>query len=440
MTARRHVLVVADDLTGANATAARFARASLRSATVNYTSIHEVVRQFDAIIVSTESRHAEPEHAADRVRHVIAQFPDATLVVKRVDTTLRGNIGSETAAVLDQVRQHRPGERVRALIVPAYPTSGRVTVDGHQLLNGKPLEQTELRYDPQNPMTTSSIRRIVECQSELTARNVSLGRVISDQDALLAALLEGDKDAVICDAMEESHIDLIASAAARATTEHGVQWVSVDPGPAGALLAHHLGLDQNEQQSLPPQLAVVGSATDLSVRQTEYLAGSDLVTVLEVDCHALTAGTPGSSEEQAAVSDLARQIGDGLSALRFPRQLLVRTLGKADVSARISQADGRRLPGLLAAAVHQAIVQTPVSGLYTSGGDVTAAVLEIAEVHAFEVIGEVIPLAVYGLVVGGSLDGLPVVTKGGLIGADDTAEACMNQLRTLAENRARNNR
>ena len=86
MTARRHVLVVADDLTGANATAARFARASLRSATVNYTSIHEVVRQFDAIIVSTESRHAEPEHAADRVRHVIAQFPDATLAAEPITT------------------------------------------------------------------------------------------------------------------------------------------------------------------------------------------------------------------------------------------------------------------------------------------------------------------------------------------------------------------
>jgi len=48
-----------------------------------------------------------------------------------------------------------------------------------------------------------------------------------------------------------------------------------------------------------------------------------------------------------------------------------------------------------------------------------------------------VPLAVSGTVVGGPWDGLPVVTKGGLVGDVDATVACMDHLRRTADLRRR---
>lgn len=429
------ILVVADDLTGANATGARFARAGLRSATVTSLGMTDALDGFDAVIVSTDSRHLDATEAAARVAAVVARFPDAVLVIKRTDTTLRGNVSAETAAVLAGVRRHHPGRRVRGLVVPAYPTSGRVTVDGIQLLDGMPLERTELRHDAHNPMHTSSVGSIVSSQVPLTFRQVTLGTVLAGGAELQRALLDGDEDLVICDALEEMHIQAVAQAAAAASADTGIRWVSVDPGPAGAFLARELGLGSRHEATGPPLLAVIGSITDISVRQCEYLARSELVTTLDVDAIRLVGEDTAGLAEEEAVAELGGRIAAGLREIRFPAQLVVRTVASQRDPALVSQLGRSRLPGLLACAVLLALRSSPVSGLYSSGGDITAAILDAAEVRAFEVVGEVIPLAVYGTAIGGVLDGLPVVTKGGLIGTEVTGEACMNQLRTLAESR-----
>jgi len=64
-TGARHVLVVADDLTGANATAAGLARERIRAVTVTDADHPEVVAEFvsrfDAVVVSADNRHAAPE-------------------------------------------------------------------------------------------------------------------------------------------------------------------------------------------------------------------------------------------------------------------------------------------------------------------------------------------------------------------------------------------
>ena len=71
----------------------------------------------------------------------------------------------------------------------------------------------------------------------------------------------------------------------------------------------------------------------------------------------------------------------------------------------------------------------PVDGIFTTGGDVTAALLAELGSHGLEISDEVVPLAVAGTVVGGPWDGLPVVTKGGLVGDADTTVACLDHLR-----------
>ncbi|MDN5558194.1 MAG: hypothetical protein L0G23_02000, partial [Ruaniaceae bacterium] len=78
-----------------------------------------------------------------------------------------------------------------------------------------------------------------------------------------------------------------------------------------------------------------------------------------------------------------------------------------------------------------------VDGVYSTGGDITAAILDELGSDGVEIHGEVIPLAVSGEVVGGPWAGLSIVTKGGLIGDADTAIKCIDEIANVAAQRSK---
>ena len=86
---------------------------------------------------------------------------------------------------------------------------------------------------------------------------------------------------------------------------------------------------------------------------------------------------------------------------------------------------------VLESLLHQ--LQTRIGGIYASGGDVAAAFCERLGISGFHVKGEVIPLAIYSQTVGGYAEGLPIITKGGLVGTEDTLVQCLDYLDTVIE-------
>jgi uncharacterized protein YgbK (DUF1537 family) len=419
MTVVASVLVVADDLTGANATGARFARLGMRSVTVrDPAAVGQVVDDYDVVVVNTDSRHVSAAEAAARVRTAVETAGAVPLVVKRIDTTLRGNLGAETEHVLRAVSALHPNRRVRALVLPAFPETGRVTVGGMQLLHGLPLERTELARDPLCPMTTSVVVDIFAAQTDLAVRQVPLP-VVAQGGAPLVAALAGEEPLVVCDALEASHIDAVAAAA----VQHDVVWVAVDPGPGGAALAAALGLPARASRR-PCTLVVSGSASDLTRRQLIEVEARLGCRFVDADVRGLDA--PAYREELVdAIVEACRTAGPGgLGGVRT-------VAGDADVVS--DPALGRRIPGLLAELVPAVLDRVPVGGLYLTGGDVTTNVFAALGVTGMEVETEVAPLAVAGTTVGGPRYPLSVVTKGGLVGDPATAAVCLERLRAMVE-------
>src|SRR5690242_11581095 len=155
------LLVLGDDLTGSNATGALYARFGLRAVSVNAplepdAPCFRAESGIDALVVNLGTRHASPAHAEAAVRRAITLAGPVELTVKRVDTTLRGNVGVETEAVLASA----PG--ARALVVPAFPDAGRVTLGGLHLVDGVPLAESPAARDP---LARSEERRVgKECR------------------------------------------------------------------------------------------------------------------------------------------------------------------------------------------------------------------------------------------------------------------------------------
>lgn len=405
------VLALADDLTGSNATAALYARRGLTTLVVS--DVAHALRhghRVDTLVVNTDSRHLSAVAAAAAVQRVLAALPIPTLVVKRVDTTLRGNVGAELAAALRGVRQAYPKERVRALVVPAFPEAGRSTVGGIHLVDGVPLAETAAGSDPLTPVRFSRVATVVRSQSDLAG--LTVGEVALDDWPRLEQALRAPVDVLVCDAATREHLEALAGAAARVGRGDGVRWVSVDSGPFGAALAGALGVGAGAGQA-PPILVVSGSITTRSREQldeAERLLGARLV-----------AATPAELAVDQVTARVGSLLADGAPVTG------VRML----VPERVDPAAAEWIPGRLGAITASLLSTYRFGGLYVTGGDVATAVARALGAEGLAVDAEVLPLAVAGRLVGGPYAGLAFASKGGLVGDGRAAVACLEHLRLV---------
>ncbi|MFC5730294.1 MULTISPECIES: four-carbon acid sugar kinase family protein [Nocardioides] len=426
------VLVVADDLTGANAAAAGFARAGFRSVTASAGDradvVAEMVSRFDVVVATTDSRHLGPSEAARRVAAVVRAGWPVHLVCNRIDTTLRGNVGATTRAVLEEVSAASDGARVVVLCAPAHPAAGRQTIGGMQLLGGRRLEDTEAARDARTPVRSSDVVDLLRDQADLGVAAIPLDLVTGHEPALVDELrraLAAGAEVVVADATTEEHLDRVAAACVAATAGTDLVWATSDPGPASVALARALGLAGSADGA--PLLAVSGSATELTRTQLHQLS----VERGAITHRAVRAG---------AVPDVdatARVLDEALSSAG-PKDVVVlaTVLDESDVW-RPTAEEADAIPRALARAVRRNLEAHAVDGIFTTGGDVTAAVLAELGSHGLEISDEVVPLAVAGTLVGGPWDGLQIVTKGGLVGDAGTTVACVDHLRRSAEARRR---
>jgi uncharacterized protein YgbK (DUF1537 family) len=153
------------------------------------------------LVVNTESRHLAPAEAFQRVYRVAQQGVQLGIpqFYKKTDSTLRGNVGSELAALLAATNL------ADLFFAPAYPHLHRTTRNGLQFINDVPLQQSSFATDPFNPVLDASIAGIIAQQTKVTTRpfaaqaddtNVRTIYVIdaeSDDDLRTAARLLKDK-------------------------------------------------------------------------------------------------------------------------------------------------------------------------------------------------------------------------------------------------------
>ena len=139
--ARMQVGIVADDLTGAMDAAAPFADIGI--GTVVALHCDSALPTSAAVLsIDTDTREATRQDASDTVRRTMAKLraAGARLLFKKIDSTLRGNIGAETLAAL-------AGSGCRcAIVAPAAPAQGRLLRDGQLFVHGRrlPMNLTDL--------------------------------------------------------------------------------------------------------------------------------------------------------------------------------------------------------------------------------------------------------------------------------------------------------
>jgi len=159
--------VISDDLTGCGDVGLHFADWGLRTI-VRASNLEHLSKDlkpnvnWDVLVVNTESRFDEPQTAYEKVKGVLKFFRKLKIkqIYKKIDSTLRGNIGSEIDALFDELK-------IKELpFCAAFPRTGRTTIDGYHYVWGELVTRTEFARDPRNPVSEAHIPTLLEGMSK----------------------------------------------------------------------------------------------------------------------------------------------------------------------------------------------------------------------------------------------------------------------------------
>ena len=163
--------VISDDLTGCGDVGLHFADGGLR--TIVHTSNSECLSKnlkpdvdWDVLVVNTESRFDEPQTAYEKVKCVLRFFRKLNIkqIYKKIDSTLRGNIGSEIDALFDELNiEELP-------FCAAFPRTGRTTIEGYHYVWGELVTRTEFARDPRNRVNEAHIPTLLKATSKHSDR------------------------------------------------------------------------------------------------------------------------------------------------------------------------------------------------------------------------------------------------------------------------------
>ena len=265
-----HWLILADDLTGAADCAIAFGRRG-RAAAVMWEDVADASdRQLPVLAYDSASRGMSASAAARRHADLLKRLAEpGRILFKKIDSTLRGQPAAEIVSALAHLKsQSGPAFGVFA---PAFPATGRTTIDGRIHVKGRPLEEAEV-WVREHTYPTAHLVEVL-ATADIRGEHVSLATVRSpDLKATFARLAAKGDIVAACDAETDHDLHLIAEASMNASPS------TFFIGSAG--LAHALaGLDADsdvEPLLIPTSkqgtLIVVGSLAGASRAAARELA------------------------------------------------------------------------------------------------------------------------------------------------------------------------
>jgi D-threonate/D-erythronate kinase len=368
--------LLADDLTGACDAAVQFAQRGFCSIVLlQEPAAHE---RYDLVARTSDTRNDPAEVARSRVEAACSQFVRdcRRLIYKKIDSTLRGNLGAEIQAAVICC------ESSVVVICPAFPAMGRTLEDGW------------LRA----PNCTGGALHLPSLLREQGLERVHrLHRAVLRNGAhelanRLDTIAAGRKLFAVLDAATDEDLAVIAEAALM------LQPAALTVGSAGlaagvaGVLASRYGADRPKSRS--PGRNDTGSSASVVL----FIGSKSPVTAAQVELLV-------SSRPALQVKSWELRPDRLRSALDCGQHLLL-AVDLADQRPRLQE-------------LWQVLAESRPNGLVFSGGDTAQLICRELRATGILLECELVPGVPCGRMIGGIVDGCLVVTKAGGFGARD---------------------
>lgn len=475
---KQRCLIIADDLTGGADAGAQFAKRGLKTLLVSCCvedSIPLAARPAqDVLVVNTISRGLPPAEAFDILSGLLKSFDPKRfpILYKKIDSTLRGNIGSEIDAIL------RETNLPLCFLAPSYPEQGRTLAGGIMMVGGKSLALTEAATDAASPVRESDVVNLLTRQTSLSIGRIDLADVASGKESLQRAV-ERERKAgrriIVFDAVSRCDLAVIAEVALSMETVPLLAGSAGLAGEVARILAPAQTNAEPERQRIFRHVLIIGgSASTVTHAQLQRLQDGGLLSFGLPKDLVSGDGKAGMEDRRKLACLLGSAIAGGSAIFRTFAERLA---GDGDVvtqatinantiipaEAGIQNRAGCRIkayPGLDPGSgmtifdmlpcrsnnvpVHQRITDVMAGvalealrearvdagdlALILTGGDTALGVLQLLDYQGIELEGELLAGIVRGNLRGGPWDGLTVVTKAGAFGKEDALVRIMERL------------
>jgi len=420
---KSRIAVVADDLTGACDTGIQFKKYGLDTLVLISPYFIRDLSESEVVVIDTESRNDHSEVAYGKVKEATRALRDADveLFYKKIDSTLRGNVGRELDAMLDVL------DADAVIVAPAFPEYGRITVGGYHLVDGVPLGMMENIAMYEKEPRNSHIPTILQRQTKRKVGHITLFKVAAGLEALeteICSRIENGEKMIVVDAVAESDLKTIA----RVITFSKLNLIACGSAGLAKGIAEVLGVTTRK-----PVMIISGSTNSVTMRQLMRAVERPNSLLAEVHAGELLKSREEAEMEVRRVSDeIFKSLSSGIdvivtsarSRLSVDRTLITgEQLGLEKV--KIREAISKSLGEI----VRRVLERAEVAGLVLTGGEVALRVCEAMGIKRLKLEREILPGIPLTTIVGGDHDGLKVVTKAGGFGGEEALVEIIQQLK-----------
>ena len=419
--------VIADDLTGAMDTAGAFASVGLRTAVALTPSSSVDGRDWRVLCVNTQSRNSGATDARTSVLKAVRVFVEyqPSLLYKKFDSTMRGHVAVELAAVIDA------SGAPYAFVCPAFPAMARTVERGVLRVRGVPLTDAPEGRDTLSPARSASVAEILQGEG-LRPAHIDLDVLRSGGAGLTESIgraLAAGHNVVAFDAAADSDLASIAGVARR----HFPDALLAGSAGLASAVARRMAPESGarEHRTGPrlesPFLVVSGSWNPVTLSQIDELSAVPSLEMVAVETAEVTASRAQlEAQAEAASTRVKYGLREGYDvALTLRPPSAHSALSRHDVPSTHAGLLGT----FVSSVIRSVLPDSKVSGLVLTGGDTAYAVLSALGSEGVAVGGELEAGIPFGSILGGRLDRRLVVTKGGGFGDSRTLSSIVERLR-----------
>jgi uncharacterized protein YgbK (DUF1537 family) len=400
-----------------------------------------------AVYVLTNTRSLGEEDAASRNREVVAVALAAAeragkrvSFVSRSDSTMRGHFPLETDVLSAAIAEHGGAAPRLTMLVPAFPDSGRITVDSvhYWVVDGEatPVGETPFAADATFGYRSSNLRDWVEEKTggrierdDVAALTIDIIRSGAPAVAdFLRALPAGT--VVVVDVVDEHDMRQVALALHALDREGIASLLRIGPpylrAHIGQEIAEPVTTDRIDFANERGGLVVVGSHVPLTTAQLGALQADRPGTVtVELDVRSLIDERREAHLAQQADA-VASAIEHGTVIVHTSRELVTGRDGEESLEI------ARRVSSGLVDLVARVLELAPPRFVIAKGGITSSDVAsEALQIRRAQVVGPMLPgiVSLWQPQVGPAV-GIPYIVFAGNVGTTDSLALVV---RTLAD-------
>jgi len=417
------ILVVADDLTGASDTGVQFSKRNLKTVVIIGTdNFRKALKEYDVVVVDTESRFDVMQTAYNKTFETgkLAKSENIKYVYKKLDSTMRGNIGAELAGLMNSL------DISHTFVVAALPLYGRTTLNGNVYVKGILLEETEFANDPKNPVRESYIPGIIGNQTDKRTGVICFDDLLAGKLQFinkLEILINEGVQIIIIDAEENEDLDLIASV----LSQRKERVMFAGCSGFAEKLSKYIELHKEKKSSV----VIAGSINKVTLRQIEFAASQLNIKVVDIYADKILAKK--KDPEKQRILELIRESVSG------GNDIIIRSASSAEIVASCFEKGIKlgldnfkisdTIADFLGELAKEIVDHYNIKGIVFTGGDTAIKAANKLNISGIEIRDEILHGIPYGYFIDEKYKDIMVVTKAGGFGSEDALFQILNFLR-----------